>query len=43
LENPLTPEGEQYVRACAREGEVPEAWFDFYRYLFREVVDWDED
>jgi hypothetical protein len=19
------------------------AWFDFYRYLFREVVDWDED
>ena len=39
LENPLTHDGEQYVLSCAKDGEVPTEWLDWYRYLFWEVVE----
>jgi hypothetical protein len=34
LENPLTADGEEYVRESAADGSVPPAWLEYYSYLF---------
>jgi hypothetical protein len=43
LENPLTTDGERYVLSVAKEGKAPIEWLERYRYLFREVVEWEEE
>jgi hypothetical protein len=33
LQNSLTPDGEEYVRECARGGRIPLEWREYYDYL----------
>jgi len=37
LENPLTQDGENYVKECTESDHIPDDWLEFYAYL------WDGD